>query len=176
MHAFIITGPSSCGKTAVINRLAKLGYAVLHETAREIISEGKLSPRSAAFQEELATRHLEREIKLEQSGTELAFLDRGIYDANAFSRYFGVNEPTATKNDRKYTTAFFLEPLEKFERDGVRIEKNMAEALQIGNLIRREYETRGIRCIDVPKMDIEERVEFILRLANKFIANKIKVI
>lgn len=166
MRTFVVTGASSCGKTAIVSKLAELGHPVLHEAARELIEEGRLHPRTAEFQEELAARHLEREATLESSGARVAFLDRGLYDVGAFSRHFGQAVPEiVTASAKDYAAAFFLEPLGDFEQDGIRIESGVTEALAIGRLIREEYETRGIKCITVPRMDIEKRAKFILHHA-----------
>ena len=173
MKTFVVTGASSCGKTTIIKKLGELGCLVLHEVARDLIAEGQLLPRTTAFQEELAKRHLDRETHLASSGMELAFLDRGIYDVGAFSRHFGDPVPQAVATSGKnYDAVFFLESLDQFHNDGIRIESDMSEALNIRDLIRNEYETRGIKCIDVPKMGIDERASFILRHAQSTIASQ----
>ncbi len=164
MRIFVITGASSCGKTTVINGLAELGHPVLHETAREVILEGKILPRTSEFQRELSARHLAREAILRAVGAPLIFLDRGAYDVSAFSRHFGLEEPESIKSGiHQYDAAFILDSLGGFEPDGVRIESGLAEALAIRDLIRAEYESHGIPCVAVPALSAEGRVDFILR-------------
>lgn len=176
MRTFVVTGASSCGKTTIIDKLAELGHPVLHEVARELIADGRFHPRTAEFQKELAARHITREAALENSGARIAFLDRGLYDVGAFSRHFGQEVPAAVATSAKdYTAAFFLEPLGDFEQDGVRIESDAAEALAIGRLIREEYEARGVKCIDVPKMNIGERAAFILKYATMLVDSKRRI-
>jgi predicted ATPase len=166
MRTFVVTGASSCGKTTLINELAKRGHPVLHEVARELIAEGKLAPRTAAFQNELAARHLAREVALRETFAPFCFLDRGAYDNSAFCRHFGFNEPAAiAAQDHAYDAVFVLDSLGDFQSDGVRIESGLAEALAIRDLIRAEYERRGIPRITVPAMSLEERADFILKYA-----------
>ncbi|MBI5742445.1 MAG: ATP-binding protein [Candidatus Niyogibacteria bacterium] len=163
MRTFVITGASSCGKTTLINELAKRGHPVLHEAARELIGEGKLAPRTAAFQNELAARHLAREAVLRETAAPFCFLDRGAYDNSAFCRYFGFSEPEAiAAQSHAYDAVFILDSLGDFQLDGVRIESGLAEALRIKGLIRAEYESRGIPRVTVPAMGVKERADFIL--------------
>lgn len=169
---FVITGPSSSGKTTVINYLQQLGYPVVREAARDILKEGVLTPRTIEFQTELAQRHLSREKEIRasvpqslsgSSTHDIAFADRGLYDGVAYCKYFGLQDiPEILKTELRYDAIFFLDPLREFEHDGLRVESGQKEALAITNLIRKEYEARGIPCVDVPMDSIEKRVKFIL--------------
>ena len=169
MKIYVVTGASSCGKTTIIDRLAKMGFAVMHEAARELIREGKIRPRTVQFQEELAKRHLAREQAVRASGANIAFLDRGIYDNRAFCKHYGFSEiPKILKTEPAYDAAFFLNSLASFENDGLRVESGIEEALAVKNLIFEEYSRRGIPCVNVPAMNVENRVSFILKHINKF--------
>lgn len=42
LKKIVLTGGPCCGKTTLIEELNKRGYPVLHETAREVLNEGKL--------------------------------------------------------------------------------------------------------------------------------------
>ena len=166
MKIFVITGPSSCGKTTTVNHLAKLGYPVLHEVAREIILEGQLHPRTAAFQEELAKRHFAAETATRAQNHKIVFLDRGLYDNAAFCRHFGITQlPIALQAGMHYDAVFALESLHNFEQDGVRVESGREEAIAISNLIKEEYDKRGVQHIAVPALSVAERVDFILKHA-----------
>ncbi|MBI5147837.1 MAG: ATP-binding protein [Parcubacteria group bacterium] len=169
MKAFVITGASSCGKTSVIDQLAKRGYPVLHEAARELIAEDLFPPRTFEFQNELSARHLAREKIFYKLPAPFGFLDRGVYDNSAFCRYFKFPEPAnIAAHNHFYAAVFFLDVLGEFQPDGIRIESGLAEALTIKDLIRAEYESRAIPCIVVPAMSVEERSDFILRRVQKF--------
>ena len=166
MKVCILTGASCCGKTTMIKHFEALGYPVMHEASREILSEGKLHParNPFKFQAEVAKRHLAREEKLRaENRGEIAFLDRGVYDGLAFSKHFGLKKLPAQLNRHiHYDVAFFLEALPMFEKDAIRVEADKSEALKIQKLIRKVYQKKNVPCVDVPVMSVEQRAEFIL--------------
>ncbi|MBI5045950.1 MAG: ATP-binding protein [Candidatus Niyogibacteria bacterium] len=160
---FVITGAASSGKTTTINYLRQLGYPVSRETARDILEEKTLAPRTIEFQTELAQRHLSREKEIRASNHDIIFTDRGLYDGIAYCKYFGLeNIPEICKTNVRYDTIFFLEPLNDFEHDGLRVEANQKEALIIADLIRQEYQTRSMPCVNVPMDSVAKRAKFIL--------------
>lgn len=166
MRACVITGASSSGKTTIINYLDKLGFAVMHEVARDVLEEGHLHPHKNIydFQEEVAKRHIAKEEELRSNyDNKIVFFDRGIYDNIAFCRYFGMKRlPKPLNKNIHYDTVFVLDQLDSFEHDGTRIEKDFKEALDIKKMIVNEYKKRGIECVNVPIMPTGERVNFIL--------------
>lgn len=166
MKAYVITGASSSGKTTIINYLDKLGFAVMHEVARDVLEEGSLHPHKNIydFQREVAVRHIAKEENLRaNNNSKIIFFDRGIYDNIAFCRYFGLKKlPKELNTKMHYDAVFVLNQLDNFEHDGTRIEKDSEEALDIKKIIINEYKKRDIKCINVPVMSPEERVTFIL--------------
>ncbi len=165
MKICVITGPSSSGKTTVARILHERGFPVSEEPARSIIAEGALHPArdDIAFQEEVARRQLAEERRVRAARAPAAFLDRGVYDQFAFCAHFGVPVPAAVRESAlAYDAAFILDALPEFEADGVRIEKDKAEAAAIGERIAAEYRARGVPCVRVPRMSPAERADFIL--------------
>ena len=170
----VITGASSSGKTTIINLLSDMGFTIMHEVARDVLQEGILHPDKDVlkFQKEVAKRHYEKEqvIRL-KNNNEIIFLDRGMYDNVAFCKYFGLKDlPETLNKNLKYDAVFVLDQLKNFEHDGIRIEKNMEEALKIKNLIINEYQNRNIECVRVPVMSPEGRVNFILNYSRSFLS------
>lgn len=166
MRGFVITGPSSCGKTTVIEHLKGVGYLTVPEMARCVLREGNLHPLRDPFlyQCEIARRQFveEENIKNKAKVEEVVFLDRGFYDQLAFCRHFGIERPPEDVwNEIRYEGVFFLERLDSFETDGVRFEKDMNEALAISEMIEEEYKKR-IPLFKVPLMPVVERVAYIL--------------
>jgi len=165
MEMYVITGSSSCGKTALIEHLRERGFPTSQEAARDILEEGMLHPLKdpVLFQNELVRRHFLEEERIKNLNEEVGFLDRGMCDHVVFCRHFGLAElPTELNRKPSYKAAFILEALPNFENDGVRIEKDLAEALRIKDLIVKEYEGRGIPCVSVPVMPVEARAEAVL--------------
>lgn len=163
MKIYAIIGAASSGKTTTIRHLEKMGFPVMHEIAREVIKEGVFQPKTVEFQEEAAKRHLERELEVRAAKHDVVFLDRGLYDTTAYCRYFNLGHPNALNTKLHYDAVFVLESLGSPQKDGVRIEKDLNEALALKNLILEEYNKRNIPLIHVPVMSVDERVKFILK-------------
>lgn len=164
MEMYVITGSSSCGKTTLVEHLEKLGFPVAREGARDILAEGILHPLKdpVLFQNELARRQFLEEERVKNLNGEAAFLDRGIYDHVIFCRHFGVTElPPELKREPGYGAVFVLDSL-PFENDGIRIEKDIEEALRFKDAIVKEYEVRGIPCVPIPVMPVEARADMML--------------
>lgn len=164
MEMYVITGSSSCGKTTLVEHLEKRGFPVAREGARDILAEGVLHPLKdpVLFQNELARRQFLEEERIKNLKGEAAFLDRGICDHVVFCRHFGLKElPAELKREPGYGAVFVLEAL-PFEKDGIRIEKDIEEALRIKDMIVKEYRERGIPCVPIPIMPVEARADMML--------------
>lgn len=164
MEMYVITGSSSCGKTTLIEHLEKKGFPVAREAARDILKEGNLHPLKdpILFQNELAKRQFLEEERVKNLKMEAAFLDRGICDHVVFCHHFGVTElPPELKREPRYGAVFVLDAL-PFENDGIRIEKDINEALRIKDMIVKEYKARGIPCVSIPVMPVEARADMML--------------
>ena len=165
MKFYVITGPSSSGKSTLINHLSQRGFPVIKEVARSVLAERALHPSKDPyeFQNEIARRQLAEEEKARMLAGQLTFLDRGLYDQIAFCRHFGVKKlPAALMKTNSYDAAFILEPITDFEKDGIRIENNIAEAISIKDMVVEEYKKRQIPCVHIPALSVEKRADLIL--------------
>lgn len=155
----IITGGSCSGKTTLINELRKRGNYCLDEVARNILTLKKNFDR-----ENIQKLIFEKQIELEKGiDNHLTFLDRGLVDNYAYY-YHKNNFPDFVKSfdyKKRYNHVFLLERF-PFENDGLREEKNDAEAECIHEKIREAYSYFGYDIIEVPKMIVGQRVNFVL--------------
>lgn len=166
MKTYVITGPSSSGKSTLIEHLQKQGFFVVTEVARGVLEEGVFHPNRDPFlfQQEIARRQAEAEEKMRASDADIVFLDRGFYDQLAYCRHTGVSElPPEIRLDAHYDGVFVLEMLPNFQSDGVRVESNKEEALHLHEITLKEYEKRGIPCISVPAIPVSERANFVIQ-------------
>jgi predicted ATPase len=165
---YVITGGPSSGKTTIISRLSKMGYQTIPESARLLIDrgirEGKKLEDIRIDEKEFQLKVLEMKIKLENelSKDRIVFIDRGIPDTIAYFQLYGFNvkEVLKTCQEKRYKKVFFLEPLH-FEKDYARIEDEEI-AKKLNELLKNAYLGLGYEVISVPKISIEERIEFIL--------------
>ncbi len=167
MKKVVITGGPCSGKTTVINELGKRGYEVVGEVARNVINERKNNPLTYdehhLRQELIFLRQVEKE---KQVHADVTFFDRGIFDNFAYQLHFlGDVIPKyleLVKNYPRYNGVFVLERL-PFEHDGLRIEEGELEAQKLHDDIVMQYDYFGYKPIFVPVMDIEKRVDFVIR-------------
>ena len=168
---YVITGGPGFGKTSVIDLLQKKGFQVCSEGARDLLvpdekSEDRkaISPIPADFEQQVAARRIGFLQSVHQD--TIAFSDRGLPDQIAYSWYKSkipskFIEEAVLSN--KYAPVVFLTPpWEKiYLTDDVRKE-NFAEASSIHMHIVMAYRKYGYKLIDIPQLDPQKRVGFIL--------------
>ncbi|MBS2003778.1 MAG: ATP-binding protein [Cyanobacteria bacterium SZAS LIN-5] len=178
----VITGGPSVGKTTIVSMLGALGYPIVQEFATAIIKEGEFLPwvDRAAFQAEVLRRQVAAEQAL-QDTHEPIFLDRGLFDGEAYYIYDQLEIPKAfsTLDASKYTVAFLVEELPFFEVNHVRRE-NLSFTKEISVILERCYTSRNVEVIRVPAMQPQERIDFVLeevkRLQRRELQKKLSVV
>lgn len=166
----VITGAPSSGKTSVIEELARRGFPVQPEVARELIDS--LLSKGETLEEIRGKDHvrqLQRKILAMQLARErhlnpgqIVFLDRGLGDSVAYFRQAGLNplRVMATARRRRYRAVFIFDRL-PVQRDEARTETD-EEAARIGKMIEADYVSLGYCPVRVPVMPIAARADFIL--------------
>lgn len=167
----VITGAPSSGKTSVIDELARRGYPIQTEVARELIEEclrhgmTLAEIRSSAYVQELQQKILRfkiaREMALDVS--KLVFADRGTPDSIVYFRKasLAIEEAVKASSIYKYKAVFMLDRL-PLVKDGVRTESD-DQAADIGRLIEEAYHALGYELTRVPVLPIPARADFILQ-------------
>lgn len=166
---YVITGAASCGKTTLIDSLARIGYLTVPEAARVMIDEGiksgKTTEEIRKDEVEFQKKVLEFKIKTENElpKDKIVFFDRAIPDTIAYLQVYGISVEDLVKickEKKTYRKIFMLERL-PFEKDYARTEDN--ETLnRIQVLLRRAYSDLGYEIIDVPATSLKERLELVL--------------
>lgn len=169
-----IVGRSSSGKTTLINELNKRGYKTIEEIARRVLIERK--DNLVDEEEQLIRQKIiySRQLNLENSSSDLVYLDRGLIDVLAYTRYFQVNNSFIDESllFNRYPLVLELEK-RPFVPDGVRIEKNEEEVDKIYSLVRKTYLEFGYFPILVPNFcenpyeNASKRIDFILKELKK---------
>lgn len=167
----VITGAPSSGKTSVIEELAKRGYPIQTEIARELIEEAQrhgmtlAEVRGAGYVQELQEKILRFKLGRERAldTQKLVFSDRGVPDSIVYFGLAGLGRDLAVAASKifKYRAVFMLDRL-PLVKDGVRSE-NDAQAENIGAQILSDYRALGYEPVAVPVMPIPARVDFILQ-------------
>lgn len=169
MKKIVITGGPCSGKTTIIEELNKRGFPVLRETAKEIIATRRYIPiskeESEIRQDLIFNEQLAKEEKAERGFDEILFLDRGLIDGLGYSVLYSGKESIRKYlpivETKKYDAIFLFELL-PFDSGGFRSE-NEEEAKKIQEAISNLYKNLGYEIIFVPRMSVNERVDFILK-------------
>jgi predicted ATPase len=166
----LIGGPSS-GKTTLIEALAKIGHICYPEISREITlkarengAEQLFLTQPLLFSEMLLEGRI-NQFKSAENEENLVFIDRGIPDIIAYMDFIGDTYPTHFTESClkfKYDKVFILPPWEEiYQSDNERYE-TYEEAVKIHEHLVKTYVNFGYNLIEVPKDNIENRLDFIL--------------
>ena len=167
----VITGAPSTGKTSLIHKLQQEGFICIPEISREIVSqqiaiEGEALPwkNLAAFSKQVAVLRKAQFINATKNSTH--FFDRGLIDVVAYMNIDKLEIPEFISdflNKNKYHSTVFITPIweEIFENDRERKE-NIEQAILIEKQLKKCYQSFGYDIIEIPKLSIEERVNFII--------------
>lgn len=163
---YVITGGPCAGKTTLLEGLARNGFLTLPESARQIIAEEQLKDCGVLpwqdlerFQYKVIRRQLKNE-EIIKGG--VCLLDRGLIDCLAYMEKDGItpsNELYSLMKSANYDKIFLLDPLDIYKKDSERKE-TMKEARIIHEYISDNYRTLGFEVINVPNMEIKERLDF----------------
>ena len=160
----VLTGGSSVGKTSAIRLLDNLGYNVIGESARDVLEDRK---DKTVDTYEIKTRQrliYELQLSNESRFNGVLFLDRGLIDIVAFSKYLtGIVPLYVNHKDlrERYDVVCALDRL-PFVSDGTRIEESQKEAETLHSAVIQEWSNYGYSPISIPVLPLKERVNFIL--------------
>ena len=171
MHTkkIIITGGPGCGKSSIIAELEKRGYHVAHEKAREVIQEQMhLGSDKVPWADILGFSSLVVDKIASFPYTEtLYFMDRSSLDVEGYLRNgeikYDKNDFVSVHKSMNYNNKVFFAPFWKeiYITDEERKETE-AESIQISAFIKSVYIEYGFELIDIPKLTVEKRTDFIL--------------
>jgi len=172
MNNFVIlSGCSGGGKSTLLEALGKRGYCVVEEPGRRIVSE-QLASGGSALPWDNMQGFAQRAIELSlndraqmHSATDWVFFDRGLIDAlfalDSCTAYSSI-EQVAAKN-RFHHKVFLTPPWpEIFVTDNER-RQHMSESVEEYKRLLSGYPKVGYEPIILPKVAVEDRVNFLLR-------------
>lgn len=170
----VITGAPGTGKTSIINYLASL-HPCKEEISRAIIAKqlnigGNITPWGdlIAFTDIVIEKRLQQ---YHSQNHELCFFDRGILDSIAYLNYGNATIKTKwlrlANQTRYHHDVFITPPWEEIHCTDPQRTENFDEALRIHDCIVNIYEAYNYNLIEIPKLNIDERANFILSKIEK---------
>ena len=168
---YVLSGAMGAGKSAVLARLTELGILCIPEPAREILAEQRTIKGTGVPEKspDLFTMlMLSRSIHnytAHRPETETVVFDRGIPDIIAYARLFQLDETpyaNAAREFRYNPNVFYFPAWEKIYTTDSERKMSFEDASAFGSILKSIYAGCGYHVLDVPRLTVEERVEFIL--------------
>ena len=169
---FIFTGGPGAGKSSVIDILNDDGYITVDEVARQIIKEQEQiggdathTKNQKAFCQLMLAASIENYEKyLDEQ--QPVFFDRGIVGLYGYSkmtsgRVFG-DVQDAVDRYRYNQNVFIFPPWEAIYQNDDERKQDFQEALNTYEVLKTAHADCGYNLVEVPKVSVQERVEFIL--------------
>ena len=180
MDKYIITGGPGSGKTNLLGALKYLNYNCSAEASRQLIIQ-ETEKKSACLPwlnlECFAEKVLDKMISLYNAttGNRLTFYDRGIPDIIAYLEVAGLpvtgNYFKALQTYPYNKNVFILPPWQEIYVNDSERWQTYKEAEQLYWGIMKTYTAFGFNLIEVPRLSVDERVEFVLNNINDGIPN-----
>jgi predicted ATPase len=167
----IVTGGPGAGKTTLLTALAGRGCACVHDSARAIIQDRLRRGLSARPDPaEFATAILRMDVeRYRQAPTEadLVFFDRAIPDALCMLNDLGllsIAEARQSIWDYPYFRQVFMAPPweEIYTTDNER-DQRFADSARVHRRASEWYSALGFELIQLPRVSVEQRCEFVLQ-------------
>ncbi|MAB98581.1 MAG: hypothetical protein CMK71_11020 [Pseudomonadaceae bacterium] len=167
---FVLTGGPGAGKTSVLHALQQRELAVAPESARQIIQtrlSQNLPPRPdpKTFAQDVLRADIEQYHKL-WIEDEPTFYDRGVLDAlymlNVIGALSHLDKARKVVAHPYNGVVFLFEPWPEIYATDTERDQTFEESVQVFEGLKQWYTLWGYTPVEVPKVNIEERSDFIL--------------
>lgn len=167
----VFTGGPGSGKTSVIELLCHMGYQSAPEVGRKVIqaqikSIGNALPwlDKTAFRNEMVLEEINNYKNF--GNTEITFYDRSIIDSYGYSKLerISISEHLLAKCGELvyYRKVFIFPPWEEIYQNDAERKQDFNEAVATYHEMVSAYTKFGYDLIEVPKVSVKERAQFIV--------------
>lgn len=168
----MITGGPGTGKSSIIRKLEGGGHECLHEISRQVTLEAQKQgisqlflEKPVLFSEKLLEGRIIQHKEADMLPSTTVFIDRGIPDVLAYMNFFNTTYPehfVEACEKHVYDHIFILPPWKEiYISDNERYE-SFNESRKISLYLEKIYKQFGYNPIEVPKIPIPDRIDFIL--------------
>jgi predicted ATPase len=174
---YIISGGPGSGKSSIIEALKDHGFLTVDEVGRQIIQEQiRIDGDALHWKDQIKFRDLmlSRSIYTFEQVTEKkrpVFFDRGIPELIGYCHLIKTNVPNylrnATQLFRYNQKVFVTPPWEEIYQNDPERRQTWQEAIDTYHNVIDSYDESGYQLVEIPKVTLTERVDFILRYIDK---------
>ena len=163
----VLSGCSGGGKSTLLSELSYQGYVVREEVCREIIKEyGDLDPLARGemiITRSIATYHQAEKMKAVKD--DIIFFDRSFLEVVSYFQSIDIHKYDYLINELRFYHSIFLTPPwnEIFSQDDER-KHSFQDAVKEYDQIIKFYPKHGYNIIELPKVSVKERAEYILSI------------
>lgn len=170
---FVITGGPGSGKTTLLDGLEKQKFKVVPEIARQLIREqidigGNALPwaNKELYAQIMLDRSVDSYITMSQTKKEITFFDRGILDTLCYSKLINsdlTEDMNFYAKKYRYNRKVFILPpwVDIYKIDNER-KQTWDEAVITYATMKETYRQFDYEMVEVPKISIESRIQFVL--------------
>ncbi|MGI9491439.1 MAG: AAA family ATPase [Geminicoccaceae bacterium] len=167
----VLSGCSGGGKSTLINEMARRGYPVQIEAGRQIVKEQRqiggdgLPWMNTQKFVDLTISRAMLQFNLAAPTRHPVLFDRSLVDLLPFFERDGMSMPPdlekAAAIYRYASRVFFLPPWEEIFRSEPERPKSFTEAVAEVGALERMYRKLGYSLVEVPKMPVDDRADFL---------------
>jgi len=172
MNAIVISGGPGSGKTTLLNALKRRGFNCSDEISRKLIQEQvslnseNLPWKNLSSFAELALERMVEEYKKSLAFNEVTFFDRAIPDIIAYLKVGKLqvqgSYEAALKKYPYHHEIFMAPPWEAIYINDTERWQTFQEATELYHMLAKTYQAAGYYIIELPFLNVEERVDFVL--------------
>lgn len=177
----VISGCSGGGKSTLLTELQKNNYSVVPEIGRELVKEqlainGKILPwqEPLLFCEELINRSVaayNQATQIKSAKEHMIFFDRCFLEGISYYQMLKPNDKKynhLVKELRFYSTIFMAPPWQEIFCEDSERKNSFENAVEEYERLSKNYVEYGYELTLLPKSNVEQRLQFILKKTKIF--------
>jgi len=172
----LFIGAPSTGKTSVIEALKEKGYICFEEISRQVTQEARdegiehlFREKPLLFSEKLLEGRIRQFLSAKTLNQSPVFIDRGLPDITAYLNMINQDFPEKFNIANKiyrYDKVFWFPFWEDIYTSDKERYEDKTLAQNIENYLINSYKSLNYDLIEIPKLNIEDRLNFILSHLN----------
>ncbi len=172
----LFIGAPSTGKTSVINALKEKAFVCFEEISRQVTQDARdegiehlFREQPLLFSEKLLEGRIRQYLSAKALNQSPVFIDRGLPDITAYLDMIKENYPdkfSQANDEYRYDKVFWFPFWEDIYTSDEERYEDLKLAKTIEKYLIKSYKSLGYNLIEMPKSDIDARLDFLLSHLN----------